>query len=112
MLIGTCRQSKAKIEWGGLNKKGERLIEICLKYSLRINNTFYEHKNTWTNSGWRSSLIDDVIKKKDTPHEYIECSYRILNQFGIDHGLVLGKITITLHKKNEDRLNIVSEQRD
>lgn len=102
-----------------INENGERLIEICLLNSLRINNTFFEHsiqhKITWSDTRGRSSMIDYIITNREIhPRNILDVRTLSSANIGSDHGLVLGKINITIKPtkiKNvitEERLNIES----
>jgi hypothetical protein len=58
-----------------LNNNGERLKEICDYNNLKINNTFFEHRDihkfTWTQKSRNlKSIIDYVISKQHSTYKW------------------------------------------
>lgn len=82
------------------NENGHLLIDFCARNEMRINNTFFPHKDqykyTFNNSRDQKSIIDFIItNRKITPQQVLDV--RVLNSanIGTDHGLVLCKLLIT-----------------
>lgn len=102
-----------------INENGERLIEMCLMNSLRINNTYFDHriqhKITFSDSRGRSSMIDFIITNREIHPKNI-LDVRTLSSADINsgHGLILGKLNIHIKKirtKNSEtveKINIES----
>ena len=87
------------------NDNGDRLIDICEQFELRINNGFFEHKKihkyTWTQKkkGWQS-IIDYIISKQNGTTKLIDVKVLRGAECGTDHYLVRGKIYFQWTNKN------------
>ena len=80
-----------------LNDNGERLIELCYQHSLRIQNSWFAHKDihrfTWVQPTMqRKSIIDYAITKQNTRFKIMDVSVRRGAECGSDHYLLETKI--------------------
>ncbi|XP_030754777.1 craniofacial development protein 2-like [Sitophilus oryzae] len=103
-----------------LNDNGELMIDLCTFNKLRINNTFYDHKEqhkfTFSNTRGHRSTIDYIVTNRYI-HPLQILDIRTLNSadVGSDHSLLLAKIKLKFkpHKKlgratQEVKINIES----
>lgn len=92
------------------NDNGELMVNLCSLNNLRINNTFYDHKETYKytfeNSRGQKSMIDYIVTNRNVlPSQIIDV--RTLNSanVGSDHKLLLGKIRLRMTRSSvKDRL--------
>ncbi|KAF2903382.1 hypothetical protein ILUMI_02805 [Ignelater luminosus] len=89
MTVGPYREQD-------VNDNGERLIEICQQYSLRIQNGFYKHKDfdnyTWTQLILqRKSKIDYIITRQISRIRLYDVRVYRGAECGTDHHLVTAK---------------------
>lgn len=88
-----------------LNDNGELMINLCTLSEMRINNTFFDHKDqykyTFTNSRGFKSIIDYIVTSRHLHPKQI-LDVRMLNSanVGSDHSLQLAKITLECTPKN------------
>lgn len=88
-----------------LNDNGELMINLCTLSEMRINNTFFDHKDqykyTFTNSRGFKSIIDYIVTSRHLHPKQI-LDVRTLNSanVGSDHSLLLAKITLECTPKN------------
>lgn len=91
-----------------LNDNGELMIDLCALNELRINNTFYDHKEQHkftfgSTRGYRSTIDYIVTNRYIHPLQILDV--RTLNSanVGSDHSLLLAKIKLKLkpQKKQE-----------
>ncbi|XP_030750802.1 uncharacterized protein LOC115878433 [Sitophilus oryzae] len=98
---------------------GEILTEFCGQNELRINNTYFRHKEqhkyTFYDNRNNKSIIDYIITNRSfLPQQIIDIRVLSSPNIGTDHKLVLGKIRIgaPLSKKRPsiktDKFNIES----
>lgn len=101
------------------NENGTLMTNLCTINELRINNTYYEHKqqhkHTYCNSRGHTSTIDFIVTNRVIPPTSI-LDVRSLTSadIGSDHALVIGKLRlISLQKKQaktcEERTKIKTE---
>ena len=84
------------------------MINLCTFNELRINNTFFDHKDqhkfTFTNTRGFKSIIDYIVTSRHLhPSQILDI--RTLNSadVGSDHSLLLGKINLKLtSQKNRE----------
>lgn len=102
------------------NDNGELMINLCTINELRINNTFFNHKDqykyTFENTRGQRSMIDYILSSRHLHPVQVQ-DIRTLNSanVGSDHKLLLGKIKLKLSlkqqkgpKKEEQKYNIES----
>lgn len=87
-----------------LNENGELLIEFCLDNELRINNTFFDHKDqhkyTWENNMGHRTIIDYVVTNRMChPSNILDIRSLTSADIGSDHNLVLAKLRTTLKRE-------------
>lgn len=95
-----------------LNGNGELMINFCAYNELRINNTFFPHKDqykyTFQNTRGQKSMIDFIVtNRKIHPAQVLDI--RTLNSAnaGNDHSLLLGKFRLQIKpKKQPERTKI------
>ena len=80
-----------------VNNSGERIIETCQQYGLKIANGWFEHKNihryTWTQSTRQlQSIIDYIIIRQKTRFKVMDVRVKRGFECGSDHHLVTAKI--------------------
>lgn len=88
---------KQKFNEDVMNDHGEMLTELCAHNELRINNTFFPHKQqykyTWSDTRGRHSTIDYIItNKRMHPRNILDVRTLTSANVDSDHGLVLCKI--------------------
>ncbi|XP_030750157.1 uncharacterized protein LOC115877947 [Sitophilus oryzae] len=81
------------------NRNGEILTEFCGQNELRINNTYFPHKEqykyTFYDNRNNKSIIDYIITNRSfLPQQIIDIRVLSSANIGTDHKLVLGKIRI------------------
>lgn len=95
------------------NENGELLIDFCSQNELRINNTFFKHKEqhkyTFQNTRGDRSMIDYILtNRKIHCTQILDIRCLCSANIGSDHNLVLGKIRMAIQKpQNTDP--IISE---
>ncbi|XP_044766150.1 craniofacial development protein 2-like [Coccinella septempunctata] len=95
------------------NENGELLIDFCAQNELRINNTFFKHKEqhkyTFQNTRGDRSMIDYILtNRKIHCIQILDIRCLCSANIGSDHNLVLGKIRMAIQKpQNTDP--IISE---
>ncbi|XP_050456668.1 craniofacial development protein 2-like [Cataglyphis hispanica] len=59
---------KQRFNEAHINDNGEKLVAFCAQNRLRINNTYYDHKDqhkiTWANTRSQTSMIDFIISNR------------------------------------------------
>jgi hypothetical protein len=96
------------------NDNGEKLIDFCARHELRINNTFFphkeQHKYTFINSRGEKSIIDFIITNRYfKPTQIIDVRALTSANVGTDHHLVLCKLNIEKPRKIQKPPKIVSK---
>lgn len=79
------------------NENGELLIDFCARNELRINNTYFphkeQHKYTFRNTRDQKSMIDYVISNRTIiPSQVIDVRALTSANIGTDHSLLLCKM--------------------
>lgn len=79
------------------NENGELLIDFCARNELRINNTYFPHKDqhkyTFNNTRGQRSMIDFVITNREiTPEQVLDVRALTSANLGTDHNLILCKV--------------------
>ena len=96
------------------NENGDLLTNFCSMNSLRINNTFFDHKwrhkITWGNSRGQVSMIDYVITNRNVhPTQILDVrSYRTAD-IGSDHSLVIAKLRASAQLTKKPRPELISK---
>lgn len=77
-----------------LNDNGELLIAMSTQSELRINSTYFphkqQHKYTWSNSRGQTSMIDHVITNRSIhPKQILDVRALTSADVGSDHRLIL-----------------------
>ncbi|XP_050455237.1 craniofacial development protein 2-like [Cataglyphis hispanica] len=114
---------KQRFNEAHINDNGEKLVAFCAQNRLRINNTYYDHKDqhkiTWANTRSQTSMIDFIISNRAVhPTQVVDVRSLSSADVGSDHRLVLGKIRLTTQLKRRlppvmiKKLNIESIQDD
>ncbi|KAF2886806.1 hypothetical protein ILUMI_19368 [Ignelater luminosus] len=80
-----------------VNDNGQRLINISKQHALRINNTFYSHKNihwdTWERPSLnQKSVIDYIITKQNGNLKILDARIKRGLNYESDHYLLIAKI--------------------
>ncbi|XP_065160319.1 craniofacial development protein 2-like [Atheta coriaria] len=88
------------------NENGELLTTLCTINELRINNTFYNHKQqhkyTFNNERGYRSTIDYIITNREIPPtDILDIRSLTSADIGSDHNLVMAKIRINPIKKTK-----------
>ena len=81
---------KQRFNEGEINDNGDLLTKVCSMNSLRINNTFfnhkYSHKITWCDSRARQSMIDYIITNRNIhPSQIMDVRAFTTQDIGSDH---------------------------
>jgi hypothetical protein len=75
------------------NDNGDRLTSICEQFELKIDNSFFEHRNihryTWTK---KTKEIKSVITKQRSSAQVMDVRVFRGAEYGSDHYLVKGTI--------------------
>jgi hypothetical protein len=87
---------KQRFNEGEINDNGDLLINFCSMNSLRINNTFFNHKRnhkiTWSDSRGRHSTIDYIITSRNIhPSQILDVRACRTPDIGSDHRMVIAK---------------------
>lgn len=90
---------KQRFNEGEINDNGDLLTNFCSMNSLRINNTFFnhkwDHKVTWSDSRGRQSMIDYIITNRNIhPSQIIDVRACRTPDIGSDHRLVIAKFRV------------------
>ena len=93
-----------------VNDNGERIIELCEQYLLKITNGFYEHKEIHKftrhqDTLQQRSIIDYIIVRQKTGMIVQDVRAFRGPNCGSDHYLVNSKIWFPFHKNIEDNSN-------
>ncbi|KAK9881036.1 hypothetical protein WA026_014379 [Henosepilachna vigintioctopunctata] len=98
-----------------INDNGELMVNLCSFNNLRINNTFYNHKDiykyTFFNSRKQTSMVDYIVTNRNIlPSQILDV--RTLNSanVGTDHKLLLGKIRMRL-RRNSEQCRVVNQEK-
>jgi len=83
-----------------INDNGDLLINFCYMNSLRINNTFFNHKRnhkiTWSYSRGRHSTIDYIITNRNIyPSQILDVRTYRTPDIGSDHRKVVAKFRVS-----------------
>lgn len=86
------------------NDNGDLLIDFCTHNSLRINNTFFDHKTqhkyTFENIQGRRSMIDYTITNREfNPSQIINVRALDTSDIGSCHKIIMCKVRLTPPKK-------------
>jgi exonuclease III len=99
--IGDCTINGVKQRYNEsvLNDNGEALIDFCARNELRINNTFFphkeQHKYTFVNSRGEKSIINFIITNRTIqPTQILDVRALTSANIGTDHHLILCKLRI------------------
>ncbi|XP_050455169.1 craniofacial development protein 2-like [Cataglyphis hispanica] len=114
---------KQRFNEAHINDNGEKLDAFCAQNRLRINNTYYDHKDqhkiTWANTRSQTSMINFIISNRAVhPTQVVDVRSLSSADVGSDHRLVLGEIRLTTQLKRRlppvmiEKLNIESIQDD
>lgn len=83
----------------GINSNGERLLTFCQSRSLRVLNTYFQHKLakkiTWQNAVYKSA-IDFIISSSTLQSGFTNVVVKSTAAFNTDHHLVLGNLKIPM----------------
>lgn len=96
------------------NENGDLLINLCAMNSLRINNTFFEHKNghkiTWANSRGQESTIDYIITNRNVhPSQVLDVRAFRTADIGSDHRLLIAKVRLSTQLKKRPKPLVVTK---
>ena len=88
-----------------INENGEALIDFCSRNELRINNTYFPHKDqhkyTFNNNRGQRSMIDFIITNRTiTPSQVLDVRALTSANLGTDHNLVLCKMLLERPQRN------------
>lgn len=94
-----------------VNDNGERLIELCHQYSLRVQNGFFKHKDihkyTWTQPTLqRKSIIDFMLTRQVTQLKVHDVKVLRSAECGTDHHLVRAKVLFPLTRHSKDQIEV------
>ncbi|XP_057657912.1 craniofacial development protein 2-like [Diorhabda carinulata] len=90
---------KQKYNEAIINENGEALIDFCVRNEVRINNTYFPHKDqhkyTFNNNRGQRSMIDFILTNRViTQAQVVDVRALTSANLGTDHNLVLGKILL------------------
>ncbi|KAF8767855.1 hypothetical protein HNY73_020741 [Argiope bruennichi] len=99
------------------NNNGDRLMDVCAKFKLKIQNTFFDHKNIHTYTWYKKndssrSVIDFCITRQITAlhvHDVLACRWF---DCGTDHIFLAAFITIPSKKCKKSPFPKISESRE
>ncbi|KFM58790.1 Craniofacial development protein 2, partial [Stegodyphus mimosarum] len=99
--VGRCESSDVVGKYGEsiMNDNGNRLIELCSEFKLKIQNTFFRHTNvdkyTWYSCGRNAkSIIDYCITRQASAMIVKDVRVHRELQCNTDHCFVAAEITI------------------
>ncbi|XP_057671223.1 uncharacterized protein LOC130902950 [Diorhabda carinulata] len=97
-----------------VNDNGDILIDVCTLNELRINNTYFDHKEqqkyTFANTRGQKSTIDYIItNRKVHPSQILDVRVLTSANIGTQHGLVLCKYHVSHIIKKRKTPNYVSK---
>jgi len=97
-----------------INDNGDLLMNVCSMNSLRINNTFLNHKRnhkiTWSDSRGRQSMIDYIITNRNIhPSQILDVRALRTPDIGSDHRMVVAKFRVSAQPKKKSTLSIISK---
>ncbi|XP_044751629.1 craniofacial development protein 2-like [Coccinella septempunctata] len=97
-----------------LNENGDLLNDFCARNEMRINNSYFphrdQHKYTFCNTRGQKSTIDYIITNRSfTPDEIQDVRVLTSANTGTYHNLVLGKFVLENHRKMKKRPIIVEK---
>lgn len=92
------------------NDNGERLLELCNQYQLKITNTFFSHKDihryTWERPSMNQrSIIDYIIVKQRSHFRINDCRVKRGANCGSDHHLLVATLVVPFTKTAIDNNN-------
>ncbi|KAK4883306.1 hypothetical protein RN001_006625 [Aquatica leii] len=90
------------------NDIGQRLINICEEYEMRISNTFFEHKDihkyTWyQHTRDIKSIIDYFVIKQKTRLKVLDVRVKRRYDCGLDHHLLTSTVYLPYRRSNNNR---------
>ena len=83
--------------WGPRNDAGEKLLEMCVRNSLVIGNTWFEKRKSHkiTRYGWdghQESIIDYILVDTSLHHKLIDIKVIPSESLGSDHRLLVAQM--------------------
>lgn len=104
-----------KFAEGEYNDSGERIVELCNQYQLKIANTFFQHKEihryTWERPSMnQKSILDYIIVKQLSLSKVYDCRVKRGANCGTDHHLVVA--TIVYSYEHSPRSLVTSDHSD
>lgn len=95
-----------------INQRGERLVEFCAHYKIRKQQIIWKKTSTQNQNSWKqkkTATTNYIITNISIKLEQIQ-EVRALPSatVGIDHNLVLGKITVTRSSINNKKLSTLT----
>lgn len=97
--VGSRQNDEVVGQYGEIrvNDNGERLINICKQHELKINNSFYNHKEihryTWEKPSLNQKSILDYIITRQKPHfKVVDTRVKRGANCSTDHYLLVSKI--------------------
>ena len=111
--VGRDSNSQVVGIWGEdtLNDNGRRWRSLCSEFSLKIQNTFFQHKEphkwTWTKPGFRPSILDYCITKQRSTMTVEDVRVWRGMECGSDHAYLEAKILAPWRKSRniQDRMS-------
>ncbi|XP_057671969.1 uncharacterized protein LOC130903737 [Diorhabda carinulata] len=97
-----------------LNSNGEQLIQFCAHNELRINNTFYphkqQHKYTFENTRGHKSIIDYIITNRNIhPSKILDVRTLTSANTGTNHHMVLAIMRNCVQKKTHNKPKVTEK---
>ncbi|CAL1267554.1 unnamed protein product [Larinioides sclopetarius] len=117
--VGISSTSKVVGNFGDevINDNGQRLIKVCEAFGLKIQNTFFDHKDTYKytryginrNGKETKSIIDFFITRQETTlhvHDVLTCRWC---ECRTDHVFLGETISLLSSKTSESKENVVED---
>ncbi|XP_056647239.1 craniofacial development protein 2-like [Diorhabda sublineata] len=97
-----------------LNSNGEQLIQFCAHNELRINNTFYphkqQHKYTFENTRGHKSIIDYIITSRNIhPSKILDVRTLTSVNTGTNHHMVLAIMRNCVQRKTQNKPKVTEK---
>ncbi|XP_056639351.1 craniofacial development protein 2-like [Diorhabda sublineata] len=97
-----------------LNSNGEQLIQFCAHNELRINNTFYphkqQHKYTFENTRGHKSIIDYIITNRNIhPSKILDVRTLTSVNTGTNHHMVLAIMRNCVQWKTQNKPKVTEK---
>lgn len=95
---------KQKFYEGVVNENEEMLIDFYARNEMRINNTYFSHKEqhkvTFNNTRMQTSMIDFIITNRAIlPTQVLDVRALTSANLGTDHNLILSKLRMKQPRK-------------